>query len=198
MRSARISRAASARRPEPELGDPELMAAVAAGDLGALGVLYDRYHETTREFLARAAPHPADADDLVQETFLTLLQAAASYDGRARAAGFIIGVAARLLRRRRRFLGRWAEILWEAQELCVAAVATPEDNARATEDLAAVDRALARMSEAKRLVYLMVEREGLSGEEVAAALGIPIGTVWTRLHHARAALQRALSKRGQR
>jgi RNA polymerase sigma-70 factor (ECF subfamily) len=183
---------------ERERDDPELMRAVAAGDLGALGVLYDRYHETTREFLSRAAPNPADAEDLVQETFLTLLQAAASYDGRPRAAGFIIGVAVQLLRRRRRFLGRWAEILWEVQDLYVAAVATPEDNARATEDLAAVDRALSRMSEAKRIVYLMVEREGLSGEEVAAALGVPIGTVWTRLHHARAALQRALLKRGGR
>jgi len=197
MKRASLPRAgASGRAPEPP--DPELMAAVAVGDLSALGVLYDRYHVTLRDFLLRAAPDPADADDLVQETFLTLLQAAPSYDGRPRAGGFIVGVAAQLLRRRRRFLGRWTEILWEVQELCVAAVATPEENAQATEDLAAVDRALYRMSEAKRLTYLMVEREGLSGEEVAAALGVPLGTVWTRLHHARAALQRALQKRGPR
>jgi RNA polymerase sigma-70 factor (ECF subfamily) len=42
----------------------------------------------------------------------------------------------------------------------------------------------------------MVESEGLSGEEVAAALGIPAATVWTRLHYARLDLRRTLAKRG--
>lgn len=193
-----MKRALDPRPAAPAPADAELMASVAAGDLSALGVLYDRYHVTVRDFLLRAVPGRHDADDLVQETFLTLIKAAPSYDGRARASGFIIGVAVQLVRRRRRFLGRWSEVLWELQEICGSAVSSPEDDAQAAEDLAAVDHALARMSESKRLTYLMVEREGLSGEEVAAALGIPIGTVWTRLHHARAALQRALIRRGTR
>jgi RNA polymerase sigma factor (sigma-70 family) len=193
-----LNRARTAREQEPERDDPDLMIAVATGDLTALGILYDRYHAATREFLVRAAPYAADADDLVQETFLVLLQAAPSYDGRPRAGGFILGVAAQLLRRRRRFVARLTEILWEAQDLYLVTALTPEETAQTREDLGAVDRALGRMSEAKRLVYLMVECEGLSGEEVATALGVPIGTVWTRLHHARAALQRALLRRAAR
>ena len=45
--------------------------------------------------------------------------------------------------------------------------------------------ALASLSEKKREVVVLVTIEGMSGEEVAALLGIPVATVWTRLHHAR-------------
>ena len=187
-----------ARARRREIDDPELMDSLAAGDLGALGVLYDRYHETVRQFLRRAAPAPAEVEDLVQETFLALPQAAASYDGRPRACPFLIGIAAHLVRRRRRFHARWTELLREVEELCADVVSTPEDKLQCVEELAGIDAALARLSEGKRLVYLMVERESMTGEEVAAALGIPVGTVWTRLHHARAALSRSLARRGKR
>ncbi len=55
------------------------------------------------------------------------------------------------------------------------------------------DDALGRLSEEKRLVFLLIEREGLSGEEVAQALDIPVNTVWTRIHHARNDLRKALA-----
>jgi RNA polymerase sigma-70 factor (ECF subfamily) len=174
------------------------MSALAAGDLGALGVLYDRHRARVRQFLRRAMPGSSEVDDLVHETFLALPHAAPSYDGRRRARPFVIGVAAQLVRRRRRGLARWTEFLQELQDVCLDVVTPPDQDYERAEDFAAIDRALARMSEEKRLVYLMVEREELSGDEVATALGIPIGTVWTRLHHARAALQRSLIRRGRR
>jgi RNA polymerase sigma-70 factor (ECF subfamily) len=183
---------AAAPRSRTEPDDAALMRAVAAGDLGALGSLYDRHHDTVLQFLGRVAP--ADAEDLGQESFLTAVHAAASYDGRPRAAPFLIGIAAQLVRRRRRFLARWSELLWEIEELWAGVVPTPEESVQIIEDLERIDRALARMSQAKRLVYVMIEREGMSSEDVAAALGIPLGTVWTRLHHARAALDRALTR----
>lgn len=55
------------------------------------------------------------------------------------------------------------------------------------------DAALARLPEEKRLVVLLIEGEGLSGDEVARILDIPAGTVWTRLHYAREELRRALA-----
>ena len=55
-----------------------------------------------------------------------------------------------------------------------------------------VERALRLISEAKRITLLMAEVEEMSCPEIAAALGIPIGTVWTRLHAARRELRAAL------
>jgi RNA polymerase sigma factor (sigma-70 family) len=70
---------------------------------------------------------------------------------------------------------------------------TPERTASVTEDMRRFDAALARLPEEKRLVVLLVEAEGLSGDEVARILEIPPGTVWTRLHYAREELRKALA-----
>jgi RNA polymerase sigma-70 factor (ECF subfamily) len=202
VRPLRASSAAGAPAPRrlrgDEPADADLMRALAGGDLGALGVLYDRHRARVRQFLRRAMPGSSDVDDLVHETFLALQQAAPSFDVRRRARPFVIGVAAQLVRRRRRGLARWMELLKDLQDVCLDVASPPDQDYERAEDVAAIDRALARMSEEKRLVYLMVEREELRGDEVAAALGIPIGTVWTRLHHARAAIERSLQRRGRR
>ncbi len=176
-----------------ERTDPELMAALASGELSALGLLYNRYHEDVRQFARRACAREADADDVVHDTFLTASRAAGSYDGRPCARPFLVGVAAQLVRQRRRVWARWAEVLEAFVSSQIEGVQrTPEDHAETAETAAQLERALARLTEEKRLVLLLFEREGLSGEEVAHALDIPVGTVWTRLHHARADLRRAL------
>jgi RNA polymerase sigma-70 factor (ECF subfamily) len=54
--------------------------------------------------------------------------------------------------------------------------------------------AFERLSLRKREVFVLVTLEGMSGEEASAVLGIPINTVWTRLHHARRALRAALEE----
>ena len=68
---------------------------------------------------------------------------------------------------------------------------------RGAEAIVGVERALARLSEAKRVTLLMAEVEGLSCDEIAQALEIPIGTVWTRLHAARRELRQALEGGGE-
>jgi RNA polymerase sigma-70 factor (ECF subfamily) len=52
-----------------------------------------------------------------------------------------------------------------------------------------VEKAVATLTEAKRVVLLLADLEGFTCEEIAAMLGIPVGTVWTRLHHARRELR---------
>lgn len=174
--------------------DAALLEAVAKGDLGPLGVLFDRHHEPLRQFLLRAAPNVSDVDDLVQETFLTASRIASSFDGRPSALPFLIGIAVQLLRRRKRTFSR-LRALYEAFG---AAPTTPprgpeERLARAQEE-ARLERAIAALSEEKRLALVMVEYNGMSGVEVAQILETPVGTVWRRLHEARAELRRALDR----
>jgi RNA polymerase sigma factor (sigma-70 family) len=186
----------SSRSERPERGDAELMQALAGGELGPLGELYDRYQDDVRQFVRRACSGQGDVDDVVHDTFLALSRAAASYDGRASARPFLVGIAAQLVRRRRRVWVRWAEVLEAFVSAQTESVErTPEDLAESAEKTERVERALGRLTEEKRLVLLLFEREGLSGEEIARALDIPVGTVWTRLYHARSDMRRALKGR---
>lgn len=170
--------------------DAELMRRLAHGDSGALAELYDRYHEPLRRFLARATSDAADVDDLVHLSFLAAAKSAARYDGRASCRPWLIGIAVQHLRRRRQSVGRFAKAM---SSFCHAASSwfDPRSALQARGDVAC---ALRGLSEAKRLTLLMAEVEGLTCPEIAAALGVPVGTVWTRLHAARRELRRALEE----
>lgn len=181
------SRSAPVRSTAP-LSDPELLARLATGQLGALGELYDRYQEPVRSFIARVTRDAHDVDDLLHGTFLAAAQSAHRYDGRANARPWLVGIAATLLRRRRQSLTRLIRVLGSVKD-SLSPPADPNPRLHARTDL---ERALARLSEPKRITLLMAEVEGLSCEEISQALQIPIGTVWTRLHAARRELRQAL------
>ncbi len=174
--------------------DAELLSEVAAGKLSALGRLYDRHHQPVYRFCARMTGSDADADDITHQTFLTVARIAGTYDGRASVRAWVLGVAARYLAdqrrasaRLRRFLGRLLAEQEPARDLRAAAEARLE--------LGAVARALDEMPFEKRAALLLFEVEGLSGEEIGGgALGVPVGTVWTRLHAARKELSRVLPR----
>jgi RNA polymerase sigma factor (sigma-70 family) len=177
-------------RSAPPTADPELMQQLAAGQLGALGELYDRYRAPLHQFISRATRDAHDVDDLLQATFLAAARSAERYDGRASCRPWLVGIAAQLLRRRRQAFGRFVEVL-AALKSSAPSATDPGPALQARTD---VERALARLSEPKRLALLMAEVEGLTCPEIADALGIPIGTVWTRLHSARRELREALGK----
>jgi RNA polymerase sigma-70 factor (ECF subfamily) len=182
-----ITRRKLAARDVPAPSDPELLARLARGEIAALGELYDRYHEPLRRFVARATSDAEDVDDLVHAAFLTAAKVAGRYDGRACCRPWLIGIAAQLLRRRRHALGRWFAL---RSSLPAATSHDPRPGLQAQRD---VERALSRLSEAKRITFLMAELERLSCAEIAELLGVPIGTIWTRLHAARRELRAALS-----
>jgi RNA polymerase sigma-70 factor (ECF subfamily) len=188
-RALRPADGVSATAPTP---DPELLRQLALGEIGALGELYDRYQEVVRRFLTRATGDAEDVDDLVHATFLGAAQSAGRYDGRPSCRPWLVGIAAQLLRRRRQTFGRFMAILASLRNVR-AATADPRLALQARTDL---DRALAGLSDAKRVTLLMAEVEGLSCSEIAEAFEIPVGTVWTRLHAARRELRRALEEGG--
>jgi RNA polymerase sigma-70 factor (ECF subfamily) len=188
-----ITRGAMKREAPAGESDAKLFEAIARGDLGPLGALFDRHHEAVRQFLLRAAPNAADVDDLVQETFLTAARAAASFDGRDSGLPFLIGVAVQLLRRRRRTFARLRALYDSFGAAPAAPVRTPEDAASMAQQEERLRDAIANLSEERRLALVLVEYQGLSGVEAARILETPVGNVWRRLHEARAELRHALS-----
>jgi RNA polymerase sigma-70 factor (ECF subfamily) len=188
--SSRPSSKGAARAPAPS--DPEILQALARGEIGALGELYDRYHEPIRRFVARATSDAEDLDDLVHATFLAAAKSAARYDGRPSCRPWLVGIAVRLLRRRRRSFGHLLAALSSLRGIRPAAIdPRPSLQARAE-----VEQALSRIHEAKRVTLLLAEVEGLTCAEIATALDVPIGTVWRRLHEARREFRQALENGG--
>lgn len=170
--------------------DALAMARLAKGDVGALGELYDRHQAAVRRFATRMTGSADDGDDLVHATFLAALRTAASFDTNRPCRAWLLGITARLVQRQRSTFARWSRLLTGFGAAEPSWVRDPEGALDARDD---IERGLARLSEAKRSVLLMAEVEGLSGEEIAEALKVPVGTVWRRLHHARRELRTALS-----
>lgn len=179
----------------PAVADAEALKGLVEGDVSALGVLYDRHHVKVQAFLVRATGSRHDAEDLLHATFVTAARAAASFDGRETCLPWLLGIAGRLAYRHRRGLLRFRRALTRMHAAEPAIAWDPARQLGARARLGVVADALDRMSERKRVVLLLAEVEGFSGEEIAAALGVPVGTVWTRLHHARSELRRLIEER---
>ena len=185
------------KRHEPGVEAPKseaiAMARLAKGDISALGELYDAYADTVRRFALRTTGEPAVAEDVTHDTFVALVDAAKRYDDGFAVRSFVVGIAGKLVLRRRRRLAVAGRILRDlGRRMTKSDVSTPEDRVQAGEELEHYRRALARLTPAKRVALIMADVEGMAGAEIAAALQIPIGTVWTRVHHGRRELREAM------
>jgi RNA polymerase sigma-70 factor (ECF subfamily) len=175
--------------------DTELVLSIAGGELGALGMLFDRHEPSLRRFLTRIGVSEADVDDLVQATFLEALHAAPRFDPTFPVKAWLYGLASILVRRHRRSLARAAQRLLSWANLGLSdSPRTPAAELAQAQALQRFQVAFERLSAKKRDTFVLVVLEGLSGDEAARVLGVPINTVWTRLHHARRDLRAHLEE----
>ena len=171
------------------MDDEALIAALAGGDHAPLRELFDRHAPWIAARLRRALP--ADAvEDVLQETFVAVWRGAGRYGGSGAVGAWIWGIARRQAALWARGAGRLPPDLepGAGEDPAVAAIRTA-DLERAFDSLgaeAAAGRALARM------VYV----EERTVAEVAARLGVPPGTVKSRLFHLRRRLRSALLGEG--
>jgi RNA polymerase sigma-70 factor (ECF subfamily) len=185
----------SASKALDQPSDAAALQAVAGGEISGLGVIYDRHQASVFRFVSRALNGSHDVEDLVHATFMTAAKAAATFDGRQSCRPWLLGIAARLVQRRRRTASRWLRTLRDLAVHQKNWHLDPHRELVARDQVTRLTLAVDRLSEAKRVVLLLAEVEGMSSEEIASALCIPVGTVWTRLHHARNDLRRLLDER---
>lgn len=119
----------------------------------------------------------ARAADTAQETFLTAQRALARFRGESSLRTWLLGIALNECRRSVRRHGA------DPLPLDVD-IACPSDDERTLVDRQALAAALARLSDDHRDVVILHELQGLTYEETAAVLKVPVGTVKSRLHHA--------------
>lgn len=142
-------------------------------------------------FAARIGVPPGDIDDVVQETFLVAHRREGYRAGDARPTTWLAEITLRVWSTLRRSRRRKSA---EADDDAVALVPAPDDvfeRAAATEALSRVERALASLDLDHRAVLVLFELHGETCEAIAAGLGVPLGTVYSRLHNARRKFQKA-------
>jgi RNA polymerase sigma-70 factor (ECF subfamily) len=177
-------------RPEArveEMTDAGLVAACAAGDRTARALLFEGHVDAIHRFTARMrASDPGAVDDLVQATFVRAFQGAARFRGTS-ARSWLYGIAANVVREYAR-----KEIRRKRALEAVVDDRQPEMSAHQKLLLARLPEAVDALPHELRVVFVLVDLEGERGADAAAALGIPDGTLWRRLHEARTQLRRAL------
>lgn len=138
----------------------------------------------------------ADLDDMAHDVFVVVHRRLDSFDQTSRVTTWLFGICLRLAAnyRRRRRRTPSAAALRASMKDDAAIRASPDEMLAQRQDHASAERVLAELSVEKRAVFTMFEIEGLSCQEIAAFAGVPIGTIYSRLHAAREQIERIVSR----
>ena len=175
--------------------DEDLIARIASGDQAAMQALYARLGVRVYRFLLRLVRDPTVAEDLVSDVFFDVWQQAGRFEARASGSTWLLAIArykalsAHRARRTAELDPEWAESIEDEAD-------TPEVVTQKASKAAALRRCLDRLSGEQREVIDLVYYHERSVEEVSEILGIPEGTVKTRMFHARKRLSEILKQAG--
>lgn len=170
--------------------------------LDSFARVYEKYADFVWFTLQRLGVRESDREDLCHDVFVLAYKKLPGYTERDAVRRWLFAITVRLASNYRRkaylHLERGGDALdADAGNPRVPEHAWPEAATARREAFARVRGILERMHPLGRVVFVMFEIEGLSSEEIAKELGIPLGTVYSRLHGARK-LFRSEVKRGQK
>jgi RNA polymerase sigma-70 factor (ECF subfamily) len=172
--------------------DEALVERARKGDRAALEQLLEQIAPLVHRFGLRMCGHAADAEDVVQDTLVSVMHHLGEFQGRASLASWVFMLARTACARRRRGLKNRPHLPEEAAGQTVTDVGSPEQAADQKELREALQRALLALSDEQREVLLLRDMEGLSAAEVGESLGLSVDAVKSRLHRARAKLREVL------
>ena len=170
--------------------DIELLAAIADRDRAALRELYERHAGWLVVRLSRRCGDADIVNEAIQDTFVAVWRKPSAYRGSGDVAAWLWGIAFRRMLDRVRRRSRWETV---AEFIKPGVVASAEDEVLIGIEHSDAGTALDRLSpELKAVVQAMV-LDGLTARETASLLGIPAGTVKTRMMRARRLLREDLA-----
>ena len=174
--------------------DLELVNRAGKGDPSAFHALLDRHAAYLFGVAVSLVGNAADAEDVVQETLLGAFRGLRGFEGRSSVRTWLTSILIRQTTVRRRQTGRWNMAPLPSENAVAAGdphFLSPTEAADARIDLEA---AIQGLSPDHREVVVLREFSGLSYDEIAEALGVPRGTVESRLFRARRELQERLQE----
>jgi RNA polymerase sigma-70 factor (ECF subfamily) len=178
----------------PSLDEPALLEDLRAGELAALAVAFDRWHQRVRVLARRLLSDPAAAEDVVQDVFTALPRAVRRFRGDADLETFLLGIAVKGVRRHRRAALRRRKALERLRTAESRGPIDPEQDAYRRELGARLAAALDKLPLPQRVAFVLCEVEELTAGQAAAIADAPEATIRTRLFHARRRLRDLLAQ----
>lgn len=173
-----------------------LLERIAASDRAAYGLLFEREHLALGQFFVRLCRCPARAEDLVQNTFITIWRYRRNFAARGRATAYLYRVALNQWRQGCRLDSRRSEVLNEyGRRRSHIAEPAADHRAELRELREWVWQAIERLSVPQREVFLLHRCEGLSCPEIADVMDENVKTIESRLRLALEKLTRWLRVR---
>ena len=172
--------------------DEELLLQAGGGDETAFEMLLERYRASIQAYIARMVANQSTADDLTQDVFLKVWTNAGQWDGRGSVKGWLYRIATNTCLNHLRTVKRRRETpietcdsrIWERDEYSDTVSQSPEDALDQSIRRERVRNLLSKLPEDKQRVIGMVFAADMGIREAATMLGIPEGTVKSRLHYA--------------
>lgn len=184
------------RRVDEASAPDGLLARLADADEAAITHVYRLHHAEVRAYAVRMLGDATAAEDVVHDTFVALPAAAARFRGDASLRTFVFAIAVNHCRRRIRSATRQRRALSRLEHEVPPPPDTPETEVRRQRLAAALRRGLETLSVEHREAFVLCVVEERSSVEVATIVGVPEGTVRTRVFHARAKLRAFLEAEG--
>ncbi len=180
--------------------DRRLIAASLKGDTAAFGELVRRYQDRLYNTVYRLLDNADDAQDVVQDAFLNAYQSLDGFKGDSQFFTWLYRIAVNTAishKRKQRLTlsidaGRNGET--RVEPLDPSEASRPGHALEQAEEERRVQRALNRLSAEHRAVLILKDMEGQKYEVMAEVLGVPIGTIRSRLHRARSELRELLEQ----
>jgi RNA polymerase sigma-70 factor, ECF subfamily len=169
--------------PMTKASDAQLVEQIRSGSLDALGKLYERHADAVYRAAWRILGTAADAEDVMQDTFVGLPLALARYQERGSFEAWLRTIAVRsaLMRRRRSARGvRLDDVMGQPDEGSIATSFSDADPIRRI----AIERAIAALPDPLRIVFMLREVEGYSHAEIGTLIGTTATASAIRLHRA--------------
>jgi len=187
-----------------KLDDAALIAEVRKGRIAAFTQLVERHQRSLINFFYHLSWDRHLAEDCAQEVFLRLYAHLGTYEPQAKFTTFLFRIARNLwIDRRRSENARGREVSLESpvgfgesrvlRDRLPDASATPVEILAREERQEELRRAIGRLPEEQRTVLILSEIQGLKYQEIGEILGIPVGTVKSRMHTAVERLKEMLS-----
>ncbi len=150
--------------------------------------------------LQRLGVRPSDLDDMLQEVFVIVHQRLHTFDHSSKVTTWLYGVCLRAASDYRRRAWRRHEHVGDTpvEERPGSTTTSPEDDAVGRQARARLDAILDELDVDKRAVFVMFEVEELGCDEIAAIVGVPVGTVHSRLFAARKQFEKSLARHNAR